>query len=273
VTGPLREWLTLGIWLVEGTCPVDFEHWTDDTPQVKYRISFARAGAYLRRMNGVESIADSTTVMVSRPGDEVAVAHPFGCGDEFTILEADSGTEPEWDAVSGEYRVTDELSLHHRRLVSLARRGIDKLELGERLAVLIDRVPARYPRERRWSPQTVRAHRKLALGATEALIGSGYEAGLEDIASHLSCSPHHLSRVFSDVMGLTLTEYRNRLRVSEVLKDLQDGAENLRELAIRYGFADQAHMIRVVRRHHGAAPGTLQKLLKAPIAHGSTTPR
>jgi len=123
VTGPLREWLTLGIWLVEGTCPVDFEHWTDDTPQAKYRISFARAGAYLRRMNGVESIADSTTVMVSRPGDEVAVAHPFGCGDEFTILEADSGTEPEWDAASGEYRVTDELSLHHRRLVSLARRA------------------------------------------------------------------------------------------------------------------------------------------------------
>jgi len=65
-------------------------------------------------------------------------------------------------------------------------------------------------------------------------------------------------------MGLTLTEYRNRLRVSEVLKDLQDGAENLRELAIRYGFADQAHMIRVVRRHHGAAPGTLQKPSQGP---------
>jgi AraC-like DNA-binding protein len=259
----------MGIWLVEGTCPVEHEHWTDAAPMKTPRISFVRAGVYQRRINGVESYADNTTVLVTQPGDEFAVAHPLGCGDLFTIVES----QTEWDLLPGEYRMNDELDLHHRRLIGLARQGVDELELGERLAALLEALPSNTSRDNRWSPQTVRAHRKLASGATEVLVESGYEAGLDGIASKLYCSPHHLSRVFRQVTGLTLTEYRNRLRVSEVLADLQDGESNLRELAARYGFADQAHMIRVVRRHYGAAPGTLQKLLKAPIAHGSTTPR
>lgn len=267
--GPWRSWSALGIWLVEGTCPIDHEEWTQATPLAHPRISFVRGGVYQRRINGVESYADNTTVLVTEPGDDFAVAHPLGCGDLFSLLETDT----EWNVRSGEYRITDDLDLHHRSLITMARRGIDELELGERVVALLDRLPASTSRDSRWSPQTVRAHRKLASGATEVLVESGYETGLDGIAGRLHCSPHHLSRVFRQVMGLTLTEYRNRLRVREVLADLQDGAPNLRELAARYGFADQAHMIRVVRRHCGAAPGTLQKLLEAPIAHESTTPR
>lgn len=266
--GPWRVWPALGHWLVEGKCPIEHEHWTEAAPLANDRIAFVRSGVYQRRINGVESYADSTTVLVTSAGDDFAVAHPLGCGDLFTIVES----ETEWDLKPGEYRVDDRLDLHHRSLITAARRGTDELELGERLAHLLDLLPSTVSRDSRWSPLTVRAHRKLASGATEVLVESGYETGLDGIAARLFCSPHHLSRVFRNVMGVTLTEYRNRLRVREVLADMQDGATNLRELAARYGFADQAHMIRVVRRHCGEAPGTLLRLLEAPIAHESTTP-
>jgi AraC-like DNA-binding protein len=248
-------------------CQVDHDRWTAVTPLANARVAFVRAGVYLRRINGVESYADNTTVVVTEPRDDFSVAHPLGCGDLFTIVES----EIPWDLKPGEYRVDDRLDLHHRSLVTAARRGTDALELGERVAVLLDQLPATGARASRWSPETMRAHNKLAKRATEVLVESGYEASLDGIASQLYCSPHHLSRVFRKVVDLTLTEYRNRLRVSEVLADIQDGATNLRELAARYGFADQAHMIRVVRKHCGEAPGALQRLLKAPIAHENTT--
>jgi len=261
-----RYWYIDRHILVEGQCPTEHAHWSLAAPLVHSRIIFVRSGVYLRRVNGVESWADSTTMLVARAGDELEVAHPLGCGDMFTYVDL-----VETDVRPGVYGLGDELDLHHRRLVAAARRGTDRLELGERVAQLVDRLPPQPCPQDRWSPQTQRAHRKLAVGAAEALIGSGYEAGLDGIAAQLSCSPHHLSRVFRRVTGLTLTEYRNRVRVGEVLADIQDGARNMRELAARYGFADQAHMIRVVRRHYGAAPGILREVLAAPIAHGNTT--
>jgi AraC-like DNA-binding protein len=60
-----------------------------------------------------------------------------------------------------------------------------------------------------------------------------------------------------------MSAYRNRFRVRQVLADLQDGERRLRDLAARYGFADQAHMIRVVRRHAGDSPSVLRELLRA----------
>jgi AraC-like DNA-binding protein len=112
-------------------------------------------------------------------------------------------------------------------------------------------------------PATLIAHRRLVDRALEALLHEGYLTGLDDLATAVGASPHHLSRVFHGVTGTTLTAYRNRLRVRAVLADLQDGAENLRTLAAAYGFADQSHLIRVVRRHLGCTPSELRRLLRA----------
>jgi AraC-like DNA-binding protein len=70
--------------------------------------------------------------------------------------------------------------------------------------------------------------------------------------------------VFRAVTGETLTAYRNRLRVRAVLTDVQDGAECLRTLAATYGFADQAHLVRVMRRYVGQPPARLRDALSAP---------
>src|SRR5262245_2840681 len=101
--GPWRIWTTAGLWLVEGVCPIGEERWTEPMSLPYPRIAFVRAGVYKLRVNGVESYADTTTVVVTAPGDEWAVAHPLGCGDLYTIIQS----ETEWDLRPGGYRISD----------------------------------------------------------------------------------------------------------------------------------------------------------------------
>jgi AraC-like DNA-binding protein len=115
--------------------------------------------------------------------------------------------------------------------------------------------------EEQWRAETIHAHRRLVDQAREALVRGRLAVGLEDLADAVGCSPHHLSRVFRRVTGEPLTAYRNRLRVRAVLSDLQDGASSLRVLAAEYGFADQAHLTRVVRRQLGRTPTELRRLV------------
>jgi transcriptional regulator GlxA family with amidase domain len=51
------------------------------------------------------------------------------------------------------------------------------------------------------------------------------------------------------------------LRVRQVLNELENGQRCLRSLSAAYGFADQAHMTRVIRRHLRATPSALRDLL------------
>jgi AraC-like DNA-binding protein len=224
-------------------------------------VILGRSGGYLRRVNGVETFADATSCLVARPGDEISVAHPLG-GDTFTVLQWADGADLElsW----GEHAVGDAGDLSHRALVAAGRQGIDAFELADRVNHLLRTLAAQASRNVSPSirPATWAAHRKLVAQAAAALISDGYRLGLDDLAAQVGASPPHLSRVFRAVTGQSLTAYRNRLRVRAVLADLADGAPNLRTLAAAYGFADQSHLTRVVRRHLGRVPSELTKLVR-----------
>ena len=61
---------------------------------------------------------------------------------------------------------------------------------------------------------------------------------------------------------MTLSQFRNRVRVAMVLDRLADGHESLAGLSAELGFVDQSHLSRVVRDEHRRAAG------KAPTAIG-----
>ena len=65
---------------------------------------------------------------------------------------------------------------------------------------------------------------------------------------------------------MSLTRYRNRVRVANALDRLEAGEPSLAALAADLGFADQAHLCRTVHDHLGHTPTTLRKLLKAEQA-------
>ncbi|MFF5177483.1 helix-turn-helix domain-containing protein [Micromonospora sp. NPDC000316] len=268
-----------GMLVYQVRCVVENRGWTELDMMNRHRVILGRSGAYQRRLNGRVELSDATSVMFIRPGDELAVAHPFGCGDSYTCLEidpvvlADRPDAAAWLARGGWSGTSDAaLDLAHRLLVAEFRRGLDDFEMAERLHRFLARLLQNSPlggdvgdevdRAVRRRPATLAAHRRLADHAREVLAHSSYTLGLDEVAKAVGSSPHHLSRVFQRMTGNSLTAYRSRLRVREVLDTLAEpDGRPLGALATEYGFADQAHLTRAVREQVGHPPARLRRLL------------
>ncbi len=259
-----------GLEAVEIRCLEDRAGWTEPVVETTHRVFIARSGGYLRRLNGVSTFVDATNVLVTRPGDEIRMAHPLGGGDTGTVVELTGDFVARLDEEgsplpAGELRLDDRLDLQHRALVAASRAGLDSFTAVDGLLSLLDELSRLRgaPAQRRRAA-TLLAHRRLVDQARQALLAGRLAVGLDPLATAVGCSPHHLSRVFRLVTGESLSTYRNRLRVRAVLSDLQDGADSLRALAAEYGFADQAHLTRVVRRQLGRSPSEVRRLVTVP---------
>ncbi|MFI5807021.1 helix-turn-helix transcriptional regulator [Streptomyces sp. NPDC051561] len=271
---------TAGLGIVDVHCCEDRTGFAGPGCEDMYGVVLTRAGSYLRRVNGEEFFVDSTGGYVMCPGDEHLIAHPVGPGDRSTILQCDRDLFNDLFVERSSRRhvlvdgVTD---LRHRALVAAARRGADPFELAERAHVLLDAVAGAASQEAAGRPQrtaslrtaalrttTQRAHRRIAADACAVLAArTAYPPvpALGELAREIGVSPHHLSRVFRAVTGRTLTAYRNALRVRAVLQAIEEGQWGLRALAATHGFADQAHLTRVMRQYTGSLPSAVREQL------------
>jgi AraC-like DNA-binding protein len=239
--------------------------WSRPEEAARHAIVFVRRGCFRRRLNGSESFVDPTVVYFERPDDEQQIAHPAG-GDSCTVLYlADALLAALWGGEPGlpAEPVPSETStdLRQRLLTAALVRG-DSGEAAEAVisvaaAVLEGAEPERVASGR---PVTAVARRRLASAVREALVDDP-RAGVIELARRVAVSPHHLSRVFRTETGETISRYRNRLRVRLALDRLADGEPSLARLAAELGFADQAHLTRVVRREVGATPSAVRELL------------
>ncbi len=243
--------------VADGLCPTTSPKWLPTARPPGFRIIFVRSGAFLGRLNGVEAVVDNTSLIVRSPDDDLLVSHPFG-PDHCTYVEL--GLEWEDRLPVGQFAVDDELDLGLRRVVSALRRGTDATSLTDQLSLSLERLP-----HKDTAPRDPRSHRKVVQSVMLLFRSGGYNLTLPEIASHVNVSQHHLSRMFHAATGHTITEYRNRSRVRAVLNDMQEGSRHLGELAARYDFADQSHLIRVVRRYVGAGPGEIRRELSTDV--------
>lgn len=219
-------------------------------------LVLVRAGVFRRRADGVETVLDSTVAYVQRPGEVQQVAHPAG-GDLCTSV-AISPEIAERLGASGQLRVTPEADLAHRWLVARAMQGADAVELADRTTEVVAEVlaePAPTPRA------DLVEDARVLLNARPVLP-------LIQLATELGVSPWHLSRTFHRITGVTVSRYRLRLRARAALERFVDEHANkhgcrggLADLAAELGFADQAHLTRVLRAETGQSPAALRALL------------
>ena len=238
--------------------------------EYSWNLVMMRSGGFLQRLDGRADFYDATCAFVTRPGQERYAGHPAGPGDVSTgIWLSERLIEDHFDGgarlPAGRITTSPGFDLAHRLLVAACRRGVDAPEAAERAYDLLARLEP--PPDRGWrSPATETAHRALAAGAAEAMAAGYLTAGIEELARLAGCSPQHLSRVFRQVTGRSLTFHRNELRVRAVLGRLEAGDRGLRSLAAEYEFADQAHLTRVIRRHLRTTPAVLRDLLTGTAA-------
>jgi len=107
-----------------------------------------------------------------------------------------------------------------------------------------------------WGPLPQRAEvSELVKWVVVALNRDPLMSG-ERLAHDLGISPGHLARSFKSQMGISLVEYRNRLRIDRFLNSVADRRGSLLDAALAAGFGSYAQFHRVYRKIHGQTPRT-----------------
>lgn len=257
-------------------CPGGTATWSDPEEVQAFGIVLIRSGAFRRRGDGGEMVADAAVGYVQRRGMEEQMAHPhggdvctsIGLGDAvLSALLGEDGRPP-----AGPVFTTPDVDLAHRRLVSRSWRGADTFEATEAAVVIAGHVlcpPDRSVPVPIRSPTPVRRgtleRRRRLVDDARAVLAVERGVGLVELAARVGASPYHLSRVFAQVTGLTVSRYRSRLRVRRALDRLADGERDLAALAADLGFADHAHLTRTLRAETGLPPSLLRGVLCAPV--------
>ncbi|MER6670110.1 helix-turn-helix transcriptional regulator [Amycolatopsis japonica] len=248
-------------------CRDDHRGWTAERPREDVRLVLVRRGGFRRRVGGVRTDLDRTVGYLGMPGDEEYFAHPAG-GDRCTSI---SLTAAFWRAMAGDaprlertsLYVDGRLDLAHRRLLAASHAADTDYAATEGLVSLVTEAVRQVVTTTVPASDPAGTGDRTLVARARSLIGDGHPAavGLVPLATLLGVSPYRLSRAFSRELGVSLTRYRNRVRVAHALDRLEAGEPSLATLAADLRFADQAHLCRTMREHLGYTPTALRGLL------------
>jgi AraC family transcriptional regulator len=225
-----------------------------------FAIGFPRRGVYVHETRTGSVVADPTVALFRSEGDEQKTRHPTTEGDANTEIQFPASiVEPLLDR-HGRFRrrsvpIADSLAIRHLRLLALAQSNSPtQLEIEEEALSLLRLAHS--------VPLQPEAYHPL-IGNTREQLASSYQedVDLATIAQRVGSSPFHLSRVFKQSTGISMSAYRSTLRIRHVLNGLAGGAGDLARLAVEAGFYDHAHMTTAFRRRVGSVPSVMRSLL------------
>ncbi len=232
-----------------------------------YECCVVRRGCFDYRDRRGSTLVDPNTCIFGAPRQHGEVTHRAPGGDQNTTVffsaEVFEGLGAGDELVPLAAPVTPRMQLTHRLLLAAARSGRDAMVLEELALDLISSGLAQVEPKRVAArrPTTRSARRQLVEDARLLLVIDPAISTVTELAGRLSCSPHHLSRIFASHTGITLGAYRTMLRVNLALDYLAECTMPLADVAARCGFADHGHLTRTVRRYTGDTPTGLRALL------------
>lgn len=99
---------------------------------------------------------------------------------------------------------------------------------------------------------------RRALAHIEENLGS--KIGIRELAALVSFSRSHFSRAFKRSLGLSPMAYVTKRRVERAKVMMIQTDQQLTEIALACGFADQSHLNRSFRRMVGVSPGVWRRM-------------
>lgn len=257
-------WRTTGTVIVACTSRCPAGGWCAEHHDDRHGIALPVAGAWRRRTGGREHFVSPAAGFFRRAGEVTQVAHFADEVHTGTIVDLDpdltGAVIAETADATGPFVVTPEIHSAHRLLVaSLRAPTVDDLDLDVRTLALVAAVVQQRVATfgRRTRRGTTEARRRVAHLVCERLHHDG-RTSLVELARAVHYSPFHLSRVFREEIGTTLSAYRQSLRLHDLLKRLEGGEGDLQRLAVDAGFADHSHMTRTLVARLGRTPSALR---------------
>jgi len=260
--------------------PHDFARGSEECTSV-HQIVFPRHGAFERETRGERALADLNQVLFFNAHEPYRIAHPAGCGDDCTVFvfdpeilqEAVHASDPDYaERSAAPFRFAQALSSPRAYLAQQALRAaasrpeVDALALEESALRLLNATLSGAYRARGVAAApargaTAEAHRTIAHNACQLLAQRFREQlSLSQIARAVYTSPFHLARVFKQQVGLSIHQYRLRLRLREALVQIADGEQNLARLALELGFNSHSHLSDSFRTAFNTPPSRLRAL-------------
>jgi AraC-like DNA-binding protein len=78
---------------------------------------------------------------------------------------------------------------------------------------------------------------------------------LESLGRQVGCSPFYLSRIFSQHMGKTISQYIRQLRMEKAAELLRAGKLNVTQVAMEVGYSSSSHFSVAFHETFGCCPG------------------
>jgi len=254
-----------------------------------HQVVFPRRGIFERETGGRRLLADVNQVLFFNREESYRVAHPGGCGDDCTVFvfddrlsrEAVQEWDPAWAESSERLFRFPQIASDARafwwqdllRRAALAGVGqqlqLEEEALGLLRSVLRSGYRQQGAQPRRAQPElprspTSRLHAEQ-VQRTRLLLARRFaeDLSLEALAQAAHCSSFHLARLFRAQCGLSLHQYRHRLRLREALRRLAEGESDLSALALSLGFSSHSHFSDAFRQAFGLSPSRSRAWLSA----------
>src|SRR5262245_11514384 len=238
-------------------------------------IVFVRRGMFVRHLGRERVVADPNQVLFFSRGGEYRVSHPVEGGDDCVSFAPADDVLAELLPSRDPERPFPVQCVSSEPAVDLAMRGLVRmlrelpradLAIDEIIVTLFGRLIAGVPggREKQAVSRradTVRAHRDLAVGAQTVLARRMAEPlPLDDLARSVHSSAFHLCRVFRRETGLSLHQYRTRLRLRSAMERLAGGERDTTALALELGFSSRGHFSDTFRHELGLSPSAFRQI-------------
>ena len=256
--------------------PFAAEEWSD-----AHEVVVARRGVFIRRVAGEDVFIEPGTVAFCHPGEAYRVRHPLPGGDVCSafrlpatvareLLQVTDISAADWAAprfpVSSTSADGPTYLLHRLAVRAATDPASTPIEVEERalrfLLAAVASASARVSGRRgRSSPSRMRSHVEQVWRAREVLARRYRERlGLSELAREVGCSPFHLSRLFTAVVGLPIHQAMLRLRLRDALECLLVTRDGIAAVAYAAGFASHSHLADAFRREYGCSPSTVRRL-------------
>lgn len=101
-----------------------------------------------------------------------------------------------------------------------------------------------------------------SLGLAMRYIGEHYQASLslETVAGALFINKNYLSELFSKKLGMTFTQYKNKLRIRHAKQLIASGKSSMTEISLLVGFDSSSRFSKVFRLYEGITPQDYRRL-------------